>query len=362
MAEIFPDHLFFKARARSNCSFLFSSLFFFFLLFSVSDSAPRRWNENVYRGTCASDLSSRPSRYPAVPPPPLPLRPSLSSPPDNPCHREAAGESVRVTRRESKREEKRTGSGSIRRASERDGMIEGDRGNGEAAALLRLGGKGMGNGRSGGEELGYAGARERRGNRQREKDEERQSHRAFPGPSIGNLTNVRMETYENIEISILLTGRNEKSRKKYAIYWKEIAETKQRGIEIEWKIPIPRSCWYGPKTARTGPAWFYAECTFVSRTKIRWTCSFKNTKYSIQDMASRDQYYLITFNGPLVKIKIGVRGKSSVRGNNRSVNEAPSRSFQKLKSEKRLFYSLLTFNLHSDFYFHQGRHALRKSE
>lgn len=53
---------------------------------------------------------------------------------------------MRVTRRESKREEKRTGSGSIRRASERDGVIEGDRGNGEAAALLRLEGKGMGAG------------------------------------------------------------------------------------------------------------------------------------------------------------------------------------------------------------------------
>ncbi|XP_011883543.1 PREDICTED: uncharacterized protein LOC105570716 [Vollenhovia emeryi] len=36
------------------------------------------------------------------------------------------------------REEKRTGSGSIRRASERDGVIEGDRGNGEAAALLSV--------------------------------------------------------------------------------------------------------------------------------------------------------------------------------------------------------------------------------
>lgn len=52
----------------------------------------------------------------------------------------------RVTQRESKREEKRTGSGSIRRASERDEVIEGDRGNGEAAALLRLEGKGMGTG------------------------------------------------------------------------------------------------------------------------------------------------------------------------------------------------------------------------
>lgn len=75
-------------------------------------------------------------------------------------------------------------------------MIEGDRGNGEAAALLRLEGKGM----VAGEAEGSWGtrARERRENWQREKDEERQSHRAFPGPSIGNLTNVRMETYENV--------------------------------------------------------------------------------------------------------------------------------------------------------------------
>lgn len=61
--------------------------------------------------------------------------------------------------------------------------------------------------------MGYARARERRENWRREKDEERQSHRAFPGPSIGNLTNVRTyiwKTYENVEISVLLTGRRER--------------------------------------------------------------------------------------------------------------------------------------------------------
>lgn len=89
------------------------------------------------RRTCPPVPPATP-RYLLHPPPRAPL------PPGNPCRHEAAGESVRVTWRESKREEKRTGSGSIRRASERDGVIEGDRGNGEAAALLRLEGKGMG--------------------------------------------------------------------------------------------------------------------------------------------------------------------------------------------------------------------------
>lgn len=42
---------------------------------------------------------------------------------------------MRVTRRESKREEKRTGSGSIRRTSERDRETEGDRGSGGVSRL-----------------------------------------------------------------------------------------------------------------------------------------------------------------------------------------------------------------------------------
>lgn len=38
-----------------------------------------------------------------------------------------------------------------------------------------------------------------------EKDEERQSHRAFPGPSIGNLTNVSYVMSESIKINKFLT-------------------------------------------------------------------------------------------------------------------------------------------------------------
>lgn len=69
---------------------------------------------------------------------------------------------MRATRRESKREEKRTGSGSIRRASERDGTIERDRSKRRGrTALLRLGGKGMEVGEAGGELGVHAGARER---------------------------------------------------------------------------------------------------------------------------------------------------------------------------------------------------------
>lgn len=115
---------------------------------------------------------------------------------------------MRVTQRESKREEKRTGSGSIRRVSERDEVIEGDRGNGEAAALLRLEGEGMGTQETREGSWGTR-VRERRENWRREKDEERQSHRAFPGPSIGNLTNVRTYIWKCtkiLEINVFSDG------------------------------------------------------------------------------------------------------------------------------------------------------------
>lgn len=77
-------------------------------------------------------------------------------------------------------------------------MIEGDRGNGEAAALLRLEGKGTGAGEAEGSWGTHEHERDERTGG--EKDEERQSHRAFPGPSIGNLTNERtnVRTYGNV--------------------------------------------------------------------------------------------------------------------------------------------------------------------
>lgn len=119
---------------------------------------------------------------------------------------------MRVTRRESKREEKRTGSGSIRRASERDGVIEGDRGNGEAAALLRLEGKGMGTGEAEGS-TGYVSAREARELAARERRRETKPSRIPRAQhwQPNERTYVRMETYENIEISVFLARRNERS-------------------------------------------------------------------------------------------------------------------------------------------------------
>lgn len=103
---------------------------------------------------------------------------------------------MRVTQRESKREEKRTGSGSIRRASERDGVIEGDRGNGEAAALLRLEGKGMG----AVEAEGNAGAREARELAAQERRRETKPSRIPRAQhwQPNERTYVRMETYENV--------------------------------------------------------------------------------------------------------------------------------------------------------------------
>lgn len=87
---------------------------------------------------------------------------------------------MRVTRRESKREEKRTGSGSIRRTCERDRKTEGDRGSGGVVEVR---------GDEKTQERGYTGAREARG---MEAQERRRGtkHRAFPGSSIGNLTNA----------------------------------------------------------------------------------------------------------------------------------------------------------------------------
>lgn len=90
-----------------------------------------------------------PSYYLAIP---------LSSPPTNPCRREVAGESVRVTRRESKREEKRTGSGSIRRMSEGDRESEGDRGSGSVVEV-----RGGEENEEKTQERGCTGAREARG-------------------------------------------------------------------------------------------------------------------------------------------------------------------------------------------------------
>lgn len=144
----------------------FSSLL---LSHSVSDSTPGRWNENVYRGTCALDLS-----FPAIPC--FLINPPTS--PDHPCHREAASEAVRATWCKSKREEKRTWSGSIRRASKRDAESEGDRGSGSNDVVEARGEKRK---RKSGREGIQMWERWEVGN---EKDEERQSHRAFPGPRL----------------------------------------------------------------------------------------------------------------------------------------------------------------------------------
>lgn len=148
-------------------------LFLFFppllLSHSVSDSAPGRWNENVYRGTCALDLS-----FPAIPC--FLIYPPTS--PDHPCHREAASESVRATWCKSKREEKRTWSGSIRRASKRDAESERDGGSGSNDVVEARGEKRK---RKSGREGIQMWERWEVGN---EIDEERQSHRAFPGPRL----------------------------------------------------------------------------------------------------------------------------------------------------------------------------------
>lgn len=68
---------------------------------------------------------------------------------------------MRVTRRESKREEKRTRSGSIRRMSERDGESEGDR---DSGGVVEVRGD-----EEKTQERGYIGAREAAGMEARER-------------------------------------------------------------------------------------------------------------------------------------------------------------------------------------------------
>lgn len=148
---------------------------------------------------------------------------------------------MRVTRRKSKREEKRTGSGSIRRTSERDRASEGDRGSG--VALVEVTGDGGSEERRRGS--GDVQARERREGWERKKDEEGQKPSRIPRFQHwqpNERTYVYIYVYENVETGEISSGmrRDEVTERHKRDYKIQGNDCTHRASEMNGEMQIPR--------------------------------------------------------------------------------------------------------------------------